>query len=185
MLFREVDNLDPLDWPTAGEGPAATSIAASPGTVGEPYAVTRPDPPFAAPPPYPSSPPDENKAWFGTPQLWTMLEADGEVWDVPWAQKTFWWSSAWAGMREEQEPGITVTATRLDGPGTVTSDDATNAADDSLGGEAMLVGIELPTAGCWQLRPNTEMRCSPTWSGLRTSDVGWRSTAPVNFSCQE
>ena len=156
VRFRQVDDVDEVVWPAASEGPPATSAAARPGNVGEPCAVTRPDPAFAAPPPYPSSPPDERKTWFGTPQLWTMLEADGEVWDAanaafPIGEKTFWWSSRWAGMREESQPGITVTATRLDGPGSVTTDDATNAADDSLGGEAMLVGIELPTAGCWEL----------------------------------
>ena len=85
-----------------------------------------------------------------------MLELDGEVWDgasasFPVLIKTFWWSSDWPGMREEQEPALTVVATRLDGPGTITTDDATNAAADSLGGEAMLVGIEFPTPGCWQL----------------------------------
>ena len=42
-------------------------------------------------------------------------------------------------------------ATRLDGPGKVTSDHATYAAAGSLGGEAMLSGIEFPTPGCWQL----------------------------------
>lgn len=134
----------------------ATSATASPGNVGESCAVTRPDPPFAAPSPYPASPPNEHSAWFGTPQLWTMLELDGEVWDAantsfPVQIKTFWWSSDWPGQRIEQEPAITVVATRLDGPGTITTDDATNAAADSLGGEAMLVGIEFPTPGCWQL----------------------------------
>jgi len=88
--------------------------------------------------------------------LWTMLELDGEVWDAANALfaarvKMFFWSSNWAGMREEQEPGLTVVATRLDGPGTVTADHATNASADSLGGQAMLTGIEFPTPGCWQL----------------------------------
>jgi len=156
VQFRQVDDVDPLDWPTGADEPAANSAAASPGGVGESCAVTRPDPPLAAPSPYPASPPNERSAWFGTPQLWTMLEADGEVWDAantsfPMGVKTFWWSSNWAGMRAEQEPAITVVATRLDGPGTVTTDDATNAAADSLGGEAMLVGIEFPSPGCWQL----------------------------------
>jgi len=140
-----------------GTGAPAASAAATPANIGEACAVTRPNPPFAAPSPYPASPPDDRSAWFGTPALWTMLELDGEVWNgLPQGpggltQKLFWWSSNWPGMREEQQPAITVVATRLDGPGTVTTDDATNAAADSLGGEAMLVGIEFPTAGCWQL----------------------------------
>jgi hypothetical protein len=136
-------------------GPDA-SPADSPTVAAEACAVTRPNPPFAAPTPYPPSPPDGRYAWFGTPELWTMLDLDGEIWDAantsfPVTQKLFWWSSNWAGMREDQEPALTVVATRLDGPGTVTTDDATNASAESLGGQAMLAGIEFPTPGCWQL----------------------------------
>lgn len=99
---------------------------------------------------------DERYAWFGTPQLWTMVELDGEVWDAantafPVGVKMFLRSSNWAGMREEQEPALTVVATRLDRPGTVTTDHATNAAADSLVGEAMLAGIEFPNPACWQI----------------------------------
>jgi hypothetical protein len=145
-----------VDEPRIRTGGPAASPADSPAMATEACTVTRPNPPFSAPSPYPASPPDDRYAWFGTPQLWTMLELDGEVWDAanasfPVGIKMFWWSSNWAGMREEQEPAITVVATRLDGPGTVTTDHATNAAADSLGGEAMLAGIEFPTPGCWQL----------------------------------
>lgn len=85
-----------------------------------------------------------------------MLALDGEVLDAantsfPVVIKMFWWSSNWAGMREDQEPALTVVATRLDGPGTLRTDHATNASADSLGGEAMLSGFEFPTPGCWQL----------------------------------
>lgn len=134
--------------------PAASEATGESGA--DACAVTHPIPSFVAPSPYPAFPPSEDKAWIGTPQLWTMLDRDGEVWDAgaasfPVSVKTFWWSSNWAGMRVEQQPGITVVATRLDGPGRVTTHDATNAAADSLGGEAMLVGIEFPSAGCWEL----------------------------------
>lgn len=144
------------DEPGNRAGGPAASPADSPAMAAEACAVTRPNPPFAAPSPYPSSPPDGRYAWFGTPELWTMLELDGEVWDAantsfPVVVKTFWWSSNWPGMTEEQEPGITVVAIRLDGPGTVTTDHATNASADSLGGQAMLTGIEFPAPGCWQL----------------------------------
>ena len=145
-----------VDQPNLGTTPseAGASVPAATGDSG--CAVTRPDPAFAAPSPYPSSPPDDRYAWFGTPELWTMLKRDGEVWDAANAPvaaqvKMFFWSSNWAGMREEQEPGLTVVATRLDGPGTVRTDHATNAAAESLGGEAMLSGIEFPTPGCWQI----------------------------------
>jgi hypothetical protein len=54
-------------------------------------------------------------------------------------------------MSQEQEPALSIVATRLDGPGVVTADHATNASAGSLSGEAMLSGIEFPTLGCWQL----------------------------------
>jgi hypothetical protein len=136
-------------------GPATSPVDGPPIAAGG-CAVTRPEPALAAPSPYPASPPDERYAWFGTPELWTMLDLDGEVVDAantafPVGVKVFWWSSNWAGMREDQEPALSVVATRLDGPGTVTADHATNASAASLGGEAMLTGIEFPTPGCWQL----------------------------------
>lgn len=145
-----------VDQPGIRIGGPAALPADSPAVTAEACAVTRPNPPLGAPSPYPDSPPDDRYAWFGTPELWTMLDLDGEVWDAantsfPVSQKLFWWSSNWAGMREDQEPALTVVATRLDGPGTVRTDQATNASDDSLGGQAMLTGIEFPTPGCWQL----------------------------------
>lgn len=159
-----------LDEPRIGTGGPAASPTSSPAIATEACAVTRPNPPFAAPSPYRSSPPDDRYAWFGTPQLWTMLDLDGEVWDgarasFPVQIKTFWWSSDWPGQRIEQEPGITIVATRLDGPGTVTTDHSTNAAADSLGGEAMLVGIEFPTPGCWEL--------TAQYQGAVLSYVAW------------
>lgn len=139
-----------------GVGASAASPMPSPPLANEACAVTRPNPPLVAPSPYPASPPDERYAWFGTPELWTMLKLDGEVMDAanasfPVGIKLFWWSSNWAGSRGEQQPAITVVATRLDGPGTVVTDHATNASADSLGGEAMLAGVEFPTPGCWQV----------------------------------
>jgi hypothetical protein len=118
-------------------------------------AVTRPDPAFVAPSPYPATPPPLYESeWFGSEKLWTMINRDGEVWRFPqgpdalWV-KRFWWSVEWRGMRDEPEPAITVVGTRLDGPGTFTSGPATNASADF--GEAMLAGVEIPTAGCWQI----------------------------------
>lgn len=65
-------------------------------------------------------------------------------------QKTFWWSIEWPGADDEPEPAITVVGTRLDGPGTFTAGPGTNAGRADFG-QAMLVGVEIPTAGCWQI----------------------------------
>lgn len=133
---------------------AGASAPAASGDVG--CAVTRPDPPFVAPSPYPSvAPPLYESEWFGSRALWTMLDREGEVWRFPQGpdhlfEKTFWWSVEWPGMRDEPQPGLTVVGTRLDGPGTFTAGPATNAGREDFG-EAMLVGVEIPSPGCWQI----------------------------------
>lgn len=119
--------------------------------------VTRPIPPFAAPSPYPASPPAVYDAdWFGSRALWAMLDHDGEIWPqshLPHgpgglSQKTFYWSADRI-PQDDLVPAITVTGTRLDGPGTFEFGPGTNASADF--GPAMLVGIEIPSTGCWQL----------------------------------
>ena len=80
-----------------------------------------------------------------------MLDREGEVWRFPvgpdhLSQKLFWWSVDWAGMRDDPQPGISVVGTRLDAPGTFTAGPGTNASADF--GEAMLVGVEIPSPGC-------------------------------------
>jgi hypothetical protein len=61
-----------------------------------------------------------------------------------------WFSANWPGTAVEQVPLITVSGRRLDGPGTFTFGPGTNATSSDFG-EAMLVGIEVPTAGCWEI----------------------------------
>jgi hypothetical protein len=117
-------------------------------------AVTRPEPAFVAPSPYPAeAPPLYESSWYGSDALWTMLRRDGEVWPpsaIGSGQKTFWWSVDWSGMRDDSKPQLSVVGTQLDGQGTFTAGPATNAGRADFG-EAMLVGMEIPTAGCWQI----------------------------------
>jgi hypothetical protein len=118
--------------------------------------VTRPEPAFAAPPPSPAKPPENYKSdWFGTADLYTMLRPSGEVWrGLPHnpdglTQKTFWWSANWP-YNTELEPDVTVVGVRLDGPGRFEAGHpGTNASADF--GAAMLVGVDIPTIGCWRL----------------------------------
>jgi hypothetical protein len=92
--------------------------------------------------------------WFGTPTLWTMLDRDGETWEhLPigpdgLSQNTFWWSTDWV-PEADPVPAITVVGTQLDGTGTFTVGPGTNASTGS--GQAMLVGVTVPTPGCWRL----------------------------------
>jgi hypothetical protein len=117
---------------------------------------TRPKPVFVAPPPAPAKAPARyNSDWYGSAALWTMLEHDGEVWrGLPnnngvFGQKTFWWSANWP-VEQELEPRISVTGRRLDGPGRFEAGNpGTNASADF--GTAMLVGVGIPSTGCWQI----------------------------------
>jgi hypothetical protein len=53
--------------------------------------------------------------------------------------------------RTETTPRLRVTGRRLDAPAlAVTSSDATNGFEPSMGA-FMLLGLELPAAGCWEL----------------------------------
>ena len=116
-------------------------------------AVTKPEPPFVPPKQDLARPPaDYRAAWYGSARLWTMLDRGGEIWKrlpkdaAGLSQKTFWWSADWSPGREP-EPAISVVGLRLDGPGTFAFGPGTNATADF--GTAMLVGIVVPTPGCW------------------------------------
>ena len=84
-----------------------------------------------------------------------MLDPEGETWahlpadaDGRLSQKTFWWSTNWV-PESDPEPDITVVGTRLDQPWTFRVDSGTNASADF--GTAMLVGVTVPSPGCWRL----------------------------------
>lgn len=118
--------------------------------------TAKPSPPFVPPSPYPESPPAryEREFWYGRRELWTMLSEDG-IWsglprsDAGYGQKVFWWAEGYSVSRE-QRPELVVTGRRLDREaGPMTASQATNATADF--GEAMLVGVAVPTEGCWEI----------------------------------
>jgi len=117
--------------------------------------LTKPDPSFT-PPGQPGAdydPPD-GSAWYGSKNLWTLMDIDGEVWTALPAsklgltQKTFWWREGY-NVQREPRPEIFVTGERLDGPGRFGFGPGTNAFWGL--GSAMLVGIEIPEPGCWEV----------------------------------
>jgi DNA-binding CsgD family transcriptional regulator len=115
--------------------------------------ITIPGEPYIATAPYPRQPPDYYRAvWYGTDALWTMLHPGGEVWGTRTLQKTFWWSRNFrGGLTGEPQPLITVTGKRLDAPGSFSAGNpGTGIAADF--GSAMLVAIEVPSTGCWEIR---------------------------------
>ena len=125
--------------------------------------VTRPpDPPFVPPAPYPSQPPGgrghplgETAFWHGSPELWTAVPVDGMWPDLPYhrsvySQKIFWWREGYA-ILDEPAPELVVTGRRLDtSVPLLLASRATNAGGADIG-EAMLVGVDFPTLGCWEI----------------------------------
>ncbi len=139
--------------PSAAAAYPNPSSALPPATCG----VTRaPSPAFVPPAPYPANPPAEyvGQFWYGTPDLWTILGSTGtwkglQLGANGYAQKLFWWSQAYSASAEPK-PALTITATRLDASAPpVTVSEATNGSTDF--GDAMLVGVTLPTGGCWSI----------------------------------
>jgi hypothetical protein len=122
-----------------------------------PTPVTKPPVhPFVPPSPYPSKPSPDG-FWFGTNNLWTDLGAD-ETWsslphwsDGTFRQKLFWWRQGY-DVHTEPQPKLTVTGTRLGSSALplLLADRASNGwvqPDQPF----MVVGINLPTLGCWKI----------------------------------
>jgi hypothetical protein len=112
------------------------------------------DPPFIAPAPYSPGSPFESYFWYGSNSLWTNLPKDGVWYALPhnpegYTQKIFWWREGYI-WNEEPQPDLTVTGERLDAsaPPLIASK-ATNAYAGDIG-SAMLVGVDIPTLGCWK-----------------------------------
>lgn len=91
--------------------------------------------------------------WYGNDVLAVMLPADG-IWPTTKsgaliAVKLFWWSK---GFEPGMENALRVEVTDLEKPAQYPKTiDATNAKAKSLGGWAMLTGLDLPHAGCWRI----------------------------------
>ena len=101
--------------------------------------------------------------WHGTAALSVQPRLDG-IGRVG-IDKVFWWSDGY-DWRTEPQPDLVVTGRRLDGPGSaVVGERATHAFNGTDIGTAMLVGVTIPTAGCWEI--------SGTYAGTALSFVVW------------
>lgn len=94
--------------------------------------------------------------WYGSDKLWTAVRANGTWSDLPfspgqgYAQKVFWWRQGY-DVQAEPQPDLKVTGRRLDAPAPpLVASRATNAYADDIG-SAMLVGVQVPSAGCWEI----------------------------------
>ena len=129
------------------DDPPATCLATRP-----------PSPPFVPPSPYPAEPPGGGRFWFGTEKLWTALPAEG-AWrglphyrptDSSYRQKIFWWREGYDWLADPT-PKLTVRGRRLDAPAPLlVAPPATNGYHQDLK-SFMLVGVDLPTLGCWEI----------------------------------
>lgn len=105
-----------------------------------------------------ASPPSVEAVWFGTPELWTFVQSQGQDWtglpvgaDGSLTQKTFWWSDDFV-ISEELDPDITVTGERLDGSAlTVKAGGPGTHGTNPEQGSFMIVGLEIPEEGCWRI----------------------------------
>ena len=136
---------------------ACAADAADPTDLIERCPLTIPSQPsFVPPEPYPPEAPAIYKSvWYGTYRLWTMLDPDGGIWtglpktDGVFGEKTLWWSDNYSVASEP----LTVTGRQLDGSASFESEaggSGTGGFRDGLG-SFMLVGVEIPAAGCWEL----------------------------------
>jgi hypothetical protein len=136
---------------SASSAPASGSRANCP--------ITQPQNPIFIPPsPYSPTPTFAGHFWYGSDALWTDLLANGTWEALPYeaheaagyVQKVFWWRKGYISTTE-QKPALTVTGRRLDAAATpLVASSATNASAADIG-DAMLVGIDVPTLGCWEI----------------------------------
>ncbi|HEY0068458.1 MAG TPA: hypothetical protein VGE04_00665, partial [Chloroflexia bacterium] len=71
------------------------------------------------------------------------------TWSGP-RQKVFWWRKGYS-WEEDPTPQLTVTGRRLDAPAPpLDVSKATNAFAEDIQ-SAMLVGIDFPMSGCWEI----------------------------------
>jgi len=103
------------------------------------------------------SPPDPRAVWLGTPQLWTSVHPEGEIWsglpiaaDGSFTQKTFWWSVDIVSITDPL-PGITFTAERLDASGPSVSARRVTSGGNPEQGVFVIAGFQIPDVGCWRI----------------------------------
>jgi hypothetical protein len=145
--------------PTALLEPSATAATIiSEVTPHDPPAscpITQPsDIAFIPPAPYDSLGFD-GEFWYGSSSLWTAVRQNG-IWEAlphnpqGYTQKVFWWREGYV-WNEEPEPELIVSGERLDAAAPpLLASEATNAYAGDIG-SAMLVGVDLPTLGCWKI----------------------------------
>ena len=112
------------------------------------------DPPFNPPSPY-SELVHEGYFWYGSNELWVALPQDGVWHSLPqdehgYGQKLPWWREGYV-WDEEPEPPLVVRGERLDGESPPLEASSANGSYAEDMGSAMIMGMNLPTLGCWRI----------------------------------
>jgi len=150
---KALENPTPTDLPEKSDVPAQAEVLPDDPPLTCPVTVPE-NPAFVPPSPYDSLG-FEGEFWYGSKSLWTAVRPNG-IWEAlphnptGYTQKVFWWREGYV-WNEEPQPELIVTGERLDAaaPPLIVSD-ATNASASDIG-SAMLVGVNLPTLGCWKI----------------------------------
>lgn len=96
--------------------------------------------------------------WYGNEALWTLLPVNG-TWrglghynadTAGYRQKIFWWSAG-SDWLAEPKPKLILTARRLDGDAPALATANASSAYNSDIGSAMLLGVDIPIHGCWEI----------------------------------
>ena len=93
--------------------------------------------------------------WYGSSSLWTELPADAVWYSLPndsegYTQKVVWWRDGYV-WDQEPEPKLIVTGERLDANAPPLNVSTANGVYASDIGSAMMVGMDIPTLGCWKI----------------------------------
>ena len=103
--------------------------------------------------PFGTTNPSSSHGWYGSDELTALIPKDGH-WvgmgpDRNYSDKFWWWRRGY-NARKEPNPELIISGTRLDGPASpVLVTDTTNGYGENW--STMLVGMEFPTAGCWEV----------------------------------
>ncbi len=104
----------------------------------------------------------DSHAWYGSNLLAAAIPRTG-TWHgmgkaANYRNKFWWWREGFSGA-DEPKPDLEITALRLDGEHQrFVVRDATNGSGINGDWSAMLVGMEFPSDGCWELRGRYNQR---------------------------
>jgi len=112
------------------------------------------EPAFVPPAPY-NSLDYKGYFWFGSDALWVSLPDDGVWYGLPdnpegYTQKIPWWRDGYIWDQEPQ-PLLVVTGERMGASAPALNASTANGAYAEDMGSAMMMGVDIPTLGCWKI----------------------------------